>query len=64
MSTLEIMKRLAQIHNLLIEAVTDSDPGSKTIFLGDTIRALRILLKELEQDVNTPKDEEKSDEKG
>ena len=64
MSTLDIMKRLAQIHNLLIQAVTDSDPGNKTIFLGDTIRSLRILLRELEQEASASKDEDKPDEKG
>ena len=48
METLEIMRRLAQIHNRIIQVAVS---GDSTILVGDSIRDLRLLLQELEQDV-------------
>ena len=57
MTTLEIMRRLAQIHNYLIEI---SVSGSDTILMGDSIRELRLLLQELEKDVKAEQEMKKS----
>ena len=51
MTTLDIMRCLAQIHNNIVQVAASIDPGERTIFLGDSIRDLRLLLQELEKDV-------------
>jgi len=50
METLEIMRRLAQIHNRIIQV---SVSGDSTILIGDSIRDLRLLLQELEKDAKS-----------
>lgn len=48
MKTLDIMRRLVQIHNRIAQV---SVSGDNAILVGDSIRDLRLLLQELEQDV-------------
>ena len=48
MKTLDIMRRLVQIHNRIVQV---SVSGDNAILVGDSIRDLRLLLQELEQKV-------------
>ena len=46
MTTLELMQRIAENHNRIAQIVVS---GDNAILVGDTIRDLRLIVKELQE---------------
>lgn len=46
MTTLELMQRIAENHNRIAQVIVS---GDNAILVGDTIRDLRLIVKELQE---------------